>query len=945
MSFPYKNPVANSTLSAPEGVAITSTQGTNFSVSQVGGYQEVYYLDNLGLTFSGTGLQQLSANTIPIQINVGTNTGLSFTQLTLNSDNISSGRRKLGMLVYVYENDTVYQYTIPNYDVLWGTVTGLTGSSGISQSTTFTTVNARSQAGKDFINSWTGSTIEGVSGVTRDNARWRIFYGTDVQITGGTYNSGTTTLDLYNSTGGTISITGFTSGGGGTTVTGGTFDYETGILTINSSDASSVNISGFTDVYTSGGTLSGGTLVLYDSTGGTVNITGFTVLDHISYGEASNLDTGLRVIDTEPTSGVTGIFYNYILANNDTNYRAGTFTIITDRTNVDWTEVCTQDLGYTDDVILSADINSGLIRFLGYFPSNDWQLNYVKNTIGSNCINPAPSATPTSTPTPTLTPTPSTSSTTPTPTPSVTSTQTPTPTVTPTNTETPTSTPTPTITPTNTVTPTETPTNTPTPTTTPYQFGCEYVLGYTGTGFTAPPSYTITWNDFYGNPQSHTFTGDNQVPGFTFCAQCGSFNNGGNPDIVIQTTNPCGSLPTPTPTPTETTTPTPTVTETPTSTPAETPTPTPTVTPTNTPTPTVTETPTQTPTNTPTETPTNTPTPTVTPTPVTGYGFNLIVLPYNYPSSGNTIMTEQGIGQSGTTDPNVFTSNFNGIYFNSIDITSTDRTNYFSGFTGQSITITLTQNGDSAIYSGDTNAFQSWSGLTGVTPPGTPGTGFVFGYGIAQSGYTSGTTVLVQSATTQWVTGQTVYISAEINVPVTPTATPTPTNTQTTTNTPTPTETPTNTPTGTGPETPTPTPTETGPETPTPTPTPTVTPTITETPTNTPTPTPSTTPSNIFNVSNSGSAAYLINGELNPTLTVTEGQTYTFNIAATGHPFWIKTAQVTGTGSAYNDGVTNNGIDNGIITFVVPFNAPSTLYYICQIHGAMQGVITVINVP
>jgi len=445
------------------------------------------------------------------------------------------------------------------------------------------------------------------------------------------------------------------------------------------------------------------------------------------------------------------------------------------------TEVCTQDLGYTDDVILSADINSGLIRFLGYFPSNDWQLNYVKNTIGSNCTNPAPSATPTTTPTPTITPTPSTSSTTPTPTPSVTSTETPTPTVTPTNTETPTSTPTPTvtptntvtptetptntptptITPTNTVTPTETPTNTPTPTTTPYQFGCEYILTYTGTGFTAPPSYTITWNDFYGNPQSHTFTGDNQVPGYTFCAQCGSFTNGGNPDIIIQTTNPCGSLPTPTPTPTETTTPTPTVTETPTNTPTETPTNTPTETPTNTPTP--------------TETPTNTPTPSVTPIPVTGYGFNLVVLPYEFPTSGNTIMTEQGTGQTGTTDPNVFISNGNGIYFNSIDITSTDRTNYFSGFS------------------------------TG-TPPGVPGTGFVFGTGISlvPSGVT-GNTVLIQSATTQWVTGQTVYISAEINVPITPTPTPTETTTPTPTITPTPTvtETPTNTPT----ETPTPTPT------------------------------------------------------------------------------------------------------------------------------------------
>jgi hypothetical protein len=77
MSFTYKNPVANVSLSAPEGVAINSNQGTNFSVSQVGGYQEVYYLDNLKLTFSGNGNQQLSANTVPIQISIGPNTGLS----------------------------------------------------------------------------------------------------------------------------------------------------------------------------------------------------------------------------------------------------------------------------------------------------------------------------------------------------------------------------------------------------------------------------------------------------------------------------------------------------------------------------------------------------------------------------------------------------------------------------------------------------------------------------------------------------------------------------------------------------------------------------------------------------------------------------------------------------------------------------------------------------
>ena len=608
MSFQYKNPTSDRVINSPFSVQRENDQGTNFSVESVGGYMEVFTLNDLNWiidpqTLIDGGSVLYSGNTIPISF--GYNTPFSIPNtLNVNNDSISSGRRRLGMQVYVNQTDTVYQYIITGYTSLWnsaetaGSISDLGSGYQVSDDT---------PQGAALVNSWTGSTIEGVSGVTRSNARWKIFYGSDVQITGGTYNSGTTTLDLYNSTGGTISITGFTSGGGGgTTVTGGTFNKNTGTLTINSSDASSVNISGFTDVYTTGGTLSGATLVLYDSTGGTVNISGFTILDHISYGEASNLDTGLRVIDTEPTSGVTGIFYNYILTNCD-NYRAGTFTIITDRTNVDWTEVCTLDLGYTDDVILSADINSGLIRFLGTFPSNDWQLNYVKNTIGATCVNPAPSATPTPTPTSTITPTPSTSSTTPTPTPSVTSTQTPTPTNTSTPTVTPTNTVTPTETPTNTPTPTVTPTNTVTPSSTPYLYGCEYQFNYSGSGFTAPPSYTVTWLDYYGNPQSQTFTADNQVVG-TFCAQCGSYNDGGNVDINANLIGPCSSLPTPTPTTTTTPTPTPTNTETPTNTPTVTPT----ETPTNTPTATVTETPTNTPTN--TETPTNTPTPTVTPT-------------------------------------------------------------------------------------------------------------------------------------------------------------------------------------------------------------------------------------------------------------------------------------------------------------------------------------------
>ncbi len=99
----------------------------------------------------------------------------------------------------------------------------------------------------------------------------------------------------------------------------------------------------------------------------------------------------------------------------------------------------------------------------------------------------------------------------------------------------------------------------------------------------------------------------------------------------------------------------------------------------------------------------------------------------------------------------------------------------------------------------------------------------------------------------------------------------------------------------------------------------------------------------VFSVTNNGSISYIINGSSNPDLTLTRGQTYTFNINATGHPFWIKTSQVTGTDSSYNNGVTNNGRDSGTLTFTVPNDAPSTLFYICQFHSSQVGRIIIIS--
>jgi len=103
---------------------------------------------------------------------------------------------------------------------------------------------------------------------------------------------------------------------------------------------------------------------------------------------------------------------------------------------------------------------------------------------------------------------------------------------------------------------------------------------------------------------------------------------------------------------------------------------------------------------------------------------------------------------------------------------------------------------------------------------------------------------------------------------------------------------------------------------------------------------------NTFNVTNNGSGNYIINGVSNSTLSVTEGQTYTFNISAVGHPFWIQTTSgAYSSGNVYSSGVTGNGTANGTITFIVPYNAPSTLYYVCQYHSGMAGTINVTDVP
>ena len=95
-------------------------------------------------------------------------------------------------------------------------------------------------------------------------------------------------------------------------------------------------------------------------------------------------------------------------------------------------------------------------------------------------------------------------------------------------------------------------------------------------------------------------------------------------------------------------------------------------------------------------------------------------------------------------------------------------------------------------------------------------------------------------------------------------------------------------------------------------------------------------------VTANGSSNYVVGGASNATIAVVRGATYTIQVSAVGHPFWIQTSS-----GAYNaanvvtSGITNNGTELGYITFQVPSDAPNTLYYACQYHSSMAGSITV----
>tara|TARA_R100000030_G_scaffold88312_1_gene72198 strand:+ start:619 stop:1557 length:939 start_codon:yes stop_codon:yes gene_type:complete len=85
----------------------------------------------------------------------------------------------------------------------------------------------------------------------------------------------------------------------------------------------------------------------------------------------------------------------------------------------------------------------------------------------------------------------------------------------------------------------------------------------------------------------------------------------------------------------------------------------------------------------------------------------------------------------------------------------------------------------------------------------------------------------------------------------------------------------------------------------------------------------------------------LIGAENDPTIYVQRGMIYQFVNNMGAHPFRIQSDANGATGTQYNDGLDQNDVSNGTITWKVQMDAPDTLYYQCTAHPNMGGEIKV----
>ena len=304
------------------------------------------------------------------------NTGGTFTVTGFSTGGTSSTDTFVTGATYSNNTFTYRNNTGGTFNVLFNTVTGLTSSGTISTSV--------------------------LSATTYQNLP------TDVRVTGGTYSSGTATFT--NNTGGTFTVTGFSTGGGsaftGGTVSGAT--YFTGGVSANTLTASGTGQNILTVIGSGNSTTSpifsvvgsqGELFSVTDSLTGSLfsvnDISGLPILEVFSDNttlmgsyQAPSLNTtkkvsltaGTNTVYSIPTSGYTGAFFDYTVISS-TGARAGTIMSIWSGTTAQSTDVSTNDIGTTAGITFSVAVVGSNAVLSSSATTTGWTLKTIIRSI------------------------------------------------------------------------------------------------------------------------------------------------------------------------------------------------------------------------------------------------------------------------------------------------------------------------------------------------------------------------------------------------------------------------------------------------------------------------------------------------------------------------------------------------------------------------------------
>ncbi len=209
---------------------------------------------------------------------------------------------------------------------------------------------------------------------------------TELALTGsdggtGTVSLKTQALTVDGTNGLTATVSGQTitiSGSNATTTTKGVASFTGSNFTVIGGEVSSnpINFNGAN--INLGGTHSFGLANITSqgaSTADQVTFNGGAIVHGVLFTSGSNLDidSGTEVIASVSTGSFDAAYFDYVVK-KESNYRAGTVTAVWEAGtgNVEFTDVSTNDLGNTADVVLSVDLASATARLKATVTSDNW---------------------------------------------------------------------------------------------------------------------------------------------------------------------------------------------------------------------------------------------------------------------------------------------------------------------------------------------------------------------------------------------------------------------------------------------------------------------------------------------------------------------------------------------------------------------------------------------